>query len=70
MKVNSRNPEHIGTRVWLNGVQQPHALEADDEAGYVIVASKDERGCLVRDGNEIATKRLEGRVTLELPDRA
>lgn len=48
--------------VTLNGEVQKHAVEADDEAGYVIRYCVDADGKPIADGWRAKTERLEGAV--------
>lgn len=59
-------------KVFLDGVEQREAIEADDAAGYVIVHKRDAAGKLVINQAARAVERvtLFGDVRIELPPRA
>lgn len=56
----------MNATVLLDGVEMRECIEADTDAGYIIRARRDEAGLLVLDGEELATERLEGVVTVNL----
>lgn len=53
-------------RVWLDGVEQQKVMEAHLTEGWLIKFIDDEDGNPVIDGDEYATERLTGNVTVEL----
>ncbi len=55
---------------FVNGVEAANCIEADTDAGYVICAKLDEAGRLFADGDDVATERLEGVVTVTLEPMA
>lgn len=52
-------------RVWLNGIELRHVLEADVIAGEVLVCSVRDDGKLYLRGDHVATERRSGRVRIE-----
>jgi hypothetical protein len=58
-----------GVRVFLDGVAVHDCRVADEEAGYVITAARDELGNLIHDGQQIKEIKREGRVVVVI-DRA
>lgn len=65
------NPEHLGARVFLNGIEVRHVFECDDAEGWLVRACVDEKGRyqLSGDGRGVRQERREGLVTVELPAR-
>ena len=51
----------------LNGEIVKYCTECDDEAGYIVQFVTDADGNFVREGDELKTERLEGKV--EIVDR-
>lgn len=63
------NPE-IGPKciVYLNGDVVEECVTADEELRFVEVLRRDKDGKFVVRGNEVMTKKLYGKVQIELPD--
>jgi hypothetical protein len=51
-------------RVFLDGAEQKHCVEADEENGVVIVFALDKDGRYILDGDEIQTEIRYGVVTV------
>ncbi|WYK06241.1 hypothetical protein DWF04_021480 [Cereibacter sphaeroides f. sp. denitrificans] len=54
----------INVDVWLDGVEQSDVLEADTDAGYIVRAKLNETGKPYLIGDEVATERVTGVVTV------
>lgn len=54
----------VPREAFVDGVKMDHAIEADTENGYVLVAELDEKGRPLADGDELATRRVCGVVTV------
>ncbi|MFQ6756708.1 hypothetical protein V6Z72_20390 [Cereibacter sphaeroides] len=54
----------ITVDVWLDGVEQSDVLEADTDAGYIVRAKLNEAGKPYLIGDEVATERVTGVVTV------
>lgn len=65
----AHNPDHLGTRVFLDGVEVLDVVECDDAEGWILRVCRNENGCFQMNaaGNDIRRERLEGRVTVERP---
>lgn len=59
-----RGPLVRHAKVYLDGEEVQYCILADEEANYVLRFKTDDKGALIRDGDEIATERLEGKVTI------
>ena len=59
-----RGPLVRHAKVFLDGEEVQYCILADEEAGYVLRYKTDDKGMLMHDGDEIATERLEGKVTI------
>jgi hypothetical protein len=73
MKITAGSPERqaiheIGARVLLDGRPLAHCVEADDSAGWAIVADTDELGRIKvnRQRDEIVCRRVFGSIRFEL----
>lgn len=60
----------MNASVFLDGAEVKNCIEADTDAGYVIRAKLDASGHIFADGDEIATERLVGIVTVTTSPRA
>lgn len=55
-------------RVYLDGAVVNDCHVADEEAGYVIMTARDERGNIIHDDQQIKVVKREGRVVIDLDD--
>lgn len=53
--------------IFLDGEKQPYCFAADEEAGTVLVAMRDESGALVRAGDHMARETKTGKVEIRFP---
>lgn len=67
MRYTVQNTVELGicADVWLNGELVKDVIEADTDEGYILRAKRNEAGDIFIDGDEYATERLEGVVTVE-----
>jgi len=66
MKVNvNDSPDAWRTIVYLNGIKVDYCIEADDEAGYVLVAKHDGRRIIADEHGDPVIERVEGVVRIE-----
>lgn len=65
MIVDSANKADRGARVYLDGQFVKDCTFADDDAGYVLAAARDETGRLKRDGDHILIEKRTGAVRIE-----
>lgn len=63
----SDNPEHIGTVVFLDGVEIKDASECDTEKGWVVRATLDDDGKMFCVGEHVAEEKVYGVVTVREP---
>lgn len=56
--------------VYLDGVYQRHVLVADEEEGYVVVFSHDDKGNLIAFGDEVREETRTGVVVIVPPGGA
>ena len=62
------NPLHIGTTVFLDGIQIRDVTECDTDEGWVVKAKRNDEGRLYAVGDDLAVEKLFGTVTVERPD--
>ncbi len=52
--------------VFVDGVEIPDVLTADDKEGIVVYFPRDDKGELILDGDEVVTTQLQGDVRIVL----
>jgi hypothetical protein len=63
----SDNPSHIGTVVFLDGTEVQDVIECDTTEGWVIRTMRNDDGYLCLVGDDVATEKVFGTVTVKEP---
>jgi hypothetical protein len=67
MNYTADNPAHMGTTVFIDGVEVYDCVEADTSEGYVVYAKRDKNRCFYADGNHFVLGCCFGVVTAKTP---